>query len=536
MAYAITQTCCTDASCVSVCPVNCIHPTPDEPDFGRTDMLYVDPQTCIDCGACADACPVDAIFPVDRLRGADTEYARMNREYYETADVSNEWTAPNFPRSLPEYPGTLRVAIVGTGPAACYTAQALLRDTGAEITMLDRLPLPGGLLRSGVAPDHQSTKKIADGFSWLYQHPRLRMHMNVEVGRDVAHEDLAAHHHAVIYAVGAATDRELGVDGEDLPGSVSATSFVSWYNAHPDFADLGVDLSAERAVVVGNGNVALDVARILLSDPEELAGTDIADHALERLRGSRVREVVLLARRGPEHAAFTAPEFHAMRHLPGVRAVVEDGPEVRKAFAEPEPGGKAQLLAELPVEDVDLTEAPADGKRLVFRFGAAPAEVRGTDRVRSVRVRDGGEIATGLLVRAIGYRATPIAGLPFDESTATVPNRGGRVLDAAGNPLPGTYVVGWAKRGPSGGIGTNRGCARDTVGSLLDDAAAGHLREPAGSGFDRLVRARAPRSIGRRGMLNIDRAERERGERTGRPRVKFATVPELLGAARRFGR
>ncbi|WP_243788394.1 FAD-dependent oxidoreductase [Saccharopolyspora gloriosae] len=541
MAYAITQTCCNDASCVSVCPVNCIHPTPDEPDFGRTDMLYVDPRTCIDCGACADACPVDAIFPVDRLRGADTVYARLNREYYETTSASNDWGAPNFPRSLPASVGTLRVAIVGTGPAAAYTAQALLRDTGAEVTMIDRLPVAGGLLRSGVAPDHQSTKKIGDGFSWLYRHPRVSLHMNVEVGRDVTHEELAAHHHAVIYAVGAAADRELGIEGADLPGSMSATSFVAWYNAHPDAAEVEVDLSAERAVVVGNGNVALDVARILLSDPERLAATDIADQALGRLRAGKVREVVLLGRRGPESAAFTTPEFLAMQHLPGVRLVVEDAPKTRVALTDAEPGGKAELLADLPLENIDWAAPPAEGKRLVFRFGTEPAAVHGDDRVRSVRVRDSGgagSIAAGLLIRAIGYRSTPIAGLPFDTATSTVPNRAGRVLAASsGEPLPGTYVVGWAKRGPSGGIGTNRGCAGETVGSLLDDAAAGRLAAPAGTGFDRLVRTRAPKSVGRRGMLAIDKAERDRGEREGRPRVKFATTSELLGAANRlFGR
>ncbi|GAB2675558.1 FAD-dependent oxidoreductase [Saccharopolyspora gloriosae] len=540
MAYAITQTCCNDASCVSVCPVNCIHPTPEEPGFGSTDMLYVDPQTCIDCGACADACPVDAIFPVDRLRGADTIYARLNREYYETTPTSHEWGAPRFPRSLPASVGTLRVAIVGTGPAAAYTAQALLRDTGAELTMIDRLPIAGGLLRSGVAPDHQSTKKIGDGFSWLYRHPRLNLHMNVEVGRDITHEELAAHHHAVIYAVGAAADRELDVDGADLPGSMSATSFVAWYNAHPDAADVEVDLSAERAVVVGNGNVALDVARILLSDPERLASTDIADHALRRLRGSEVREVVLLARRGPEHAAFTTPEFLAMREIPGVELVVRDGPEARAAFADAEPGGKAALLAELPIEDADRQAPPGDGKRLVFAFGTEPVAVLGDDRVDSVRVHDaGGEgaISTGLLIRAIGYRSSPIAGLPFDTTTSTVPNESGRVLAGAGEPMPGTYVVGWAKRGPSGGIGTNRGCAGETVGTLMDDAAAGRLAPPEKTGFDRLVRTRAPGSVGSRGMLAIDKAERDRGAREGRPRVKFATTPELLGAAnRRFGR
>ncbi|MFR9727988.1 FAD-dependent oxidoreductase [Saccharopolyspora sp. MS10] len=538
MAYAITRACCNDASCVSVCPVNCIHPTPDEPDFGRTDMLYVDPRTCIDCGACADACPVDAIFPVDRLFGADAEYARINAEHFGAEPGRNEWAAPRFPRSLPEA-APLRIAIVGTGPAACYTAQELLRSTSAEITLLDRLPLPGGLVRSGVAPDHQSTKRIGEGFSWLLRHPRVRLHLNVEVGRDLTHEKLAAHHHAVIYAVGAAADRRLGVEGEDLPGSTSASSVVSWYNAHPDAAGFGLDLSAQRAVVIGNGNVALDVARILLSDPDRLASTDIADRALDELRDSAVREVVLLGRRGPEHAACTAPELRALRDLPGVEVAVEDDPRVRAALSAAAPGGTAALLAELPAARIDWRAEPAPGRRVVFRFGAEPAALRGTDRVDSVEVRDPegrtGTIAAGLVVRAIGYRSTPIPGLPFDAASATVPNESGRVLtEPGGPPLPGTYVVGWAKRGPSGGIGTNRGCAAETAGVLLDDAPS--LAPPPAAGFDRWLRRRVPAAIGRRAVLAIDAAERRRGDRQGRPRVKFPSTPELLAAAKRFRR
>ncbi len=543
MAYAITQTCCNDASCVSVCPVNCIHPTPDEPEFGTTEMLYIDPGTCIDCGACADACPVDAIFPVDLLTGDQAVFSDINAQYYEKTDRDHTWGAPQFPRSGPQGSQELRIAVVGTGPAAAYTAQSLLRSTSAEVTMIDRLPVPGGLVRYGVAPDHPSTKKIGDSFAALYRHPRLRAHMNLEVGADVTHAEIAEHHDAVIYAVGASRERTLDVSGEDGPGSISATRFVGWYNAHPDVPPDAVDLSAERVVLVGNGNVALDVARILLSDPEELATTDIAEHALEALRGSRVREVVLLGRRGPQEAAYTRPEFRALSGNPGVRVVVDDQPGVRETIDTAAPGDKAALLDGLPIEGCE--RQPAEEKRLVLRFWSAPVEIAPEGSVRVARTvqRERVEltseqdwISAGLLVRSIGYRSAPLAGLPFDEASSTVPHRGGRVVDpVTDEPVPGAYVVGWIKRGPSGGIGTNRTCSQETVDSVLDDAVAGQLPTPSGSrrAFTRLVRRRKPAAIGLREMLAIDRVERRRGEAAGRPRIKFATVGDLLAATRR---
>ncbi|WP_037602099.1 FAD-dependent oxidoreductase [Streptacidiphilus rugosus] len=544
MAYAITQTCCNDASCVSVCPVNCIHPTPDEPGFGTTELLHIDPVACIDCGACADACPVDAVFPVDRLVGPDVVYGELNRRWYQEHPSDHAWGAPEFPRSLPGDVGPLRVAIVGTGPSASYTAQTLLHSTGARVTMIDRLPVAGGLLRHGVAPDHQSTKQIAETFAGAFQHPRLGMHLGVEVGADLTHEELAAHHHAVVYAVGAAGDRRLGLPGEDLPGSLPATTVVGWYNADPTVPAGAVDLTAEgceRVVVIGNGNVALDVARILLADPDHLATTDIAEHALDVLRAGRVREVVLLARRGPEHAAWTRPEFLALRHLPGVELVLDDQPEVRATVAAAEAGSKAALLAELPVERHDLTAPPRPGRRIVLRFLTTPIAVLGEVRVGGLRVADtaapGEEetIAAGLVVRSIGYRGVAVPGLPFDEAGGTIPQRDGRVLDpATGRPLPGVYVVGWAKRGPTGGIGANRDCATETVDALLDDAAAHRLPTPSGTGraFAGLVRRRRPEALGLREMRRVDRAERALGRALGRPRVKLATIPELLAAAR----
>ncbi|MEU8956292.1 FAD-dependent oxidoreductase [Streptomyces sp. NPDC048518] len=561
MTYAITQTCCSDATCVAVCPVNCIHPTPQERAFGSTEMLHIDPKTCIACGACADACPVDAIFPVDSLLPGQKEYAAINAAYYEgdtgTADDAREsesetetetvsvseparqgpnfhvWGEPSFPRVLPADFAPLKVAVVGTGPAGMYAVQDLLLHTSAEVTLIDRLPVAGGLVRYGVAPDHPATKKVGDTFARFHGHPRVRMHLGLDVGTDVTPEELAAHHDAVIYAVGASAARRLAIPGEELPGSTSASAFVAWYNAHPDAAADGVDLSAERAVVVGNGNVALDVARILLADPDTLARTDIADHALWTLRDSAVREVVLLARRGPEDAAYTRSELLALKHLPGVELTVDDhDPRVAEAVDAADANDKAAVLRGVPRSRPDWEQPPAPGRRIVLRFFCEPAELLGTERVEAVRVTAAtGErtVAAGLVLRAIGYRGVPVAGLPFDETNGTVPHEGGRV-----GGRPGTYVVGWIKRGPTGGIGANRTCAAETVSTLLADAVAGALPAPrhAAKAFHRLARRRNRQVVDARGLAAIERAEVIRGEGAGRPRVKLATVDELLSTAR----
>ncbi|WP_109505209.1 FAD-dependent oxidoreductase [Nocardioides speluncae] len=495
MAFAITQTCCSDATCVSVCPVNCIHPTPEERAFGSTEMLYVDPKSCIDCGACADACPVDAIFPVESLMGPMKEYAEINAAYFEQVDPTpvtepaplfHEWEAPTFDRVLPSDFKALRVAIVGTGPAAMYAAEDLLLNTPAEVTLVERLDVPGGLVKWGVAPDHPSTKKVGESFARLLDHPRSRLHTGVEVGRNLSHEELAAHHDAVIYAVGASTDRRLGIEGEDLVGSVAATRFVAWYNGHPDLAPDAFELSAERVVVVGNGNVAVDVARILAADPATLEGTSIAPHALEALRASKVREVVLLGRRGPDCAAYTTSELRALKHLDGVDLVVDDhdpavGGTIDAAFR----GDKAAVLQGVRRERIEYDAAPPPGRRIVLRFNSAPEAIAGDQEVRAVQVSGGQELPAGLVIRAIGYRGRPVADLPFDEATGTVPHDAGRV-----HGCDATYVVGWIKRGPSGGIGANRGCAEETVGTLLADAVAGRLPAPSGSprSFRRLAR------------------------------------------------
>jgi ferredoxin--NADP+ reductase len=472
MAFAITQTCCADASCVSVCPVNCIHPTPDEPDFGTTDMLYVDPATCIDCGACADACPVDAIFPAGDLTGPLKAYEEINAQYYAGRDVLaaaaaapnfHRWSPPEFGRVLPSDFAALDVAVVGTGPAGMYAVEDLLLHTNSRVTLIDRLETAGGLIRYGVAPDHPSTKKIGETFARFHDHPRLRLRLGVEAG-----PELAARHDAVIYAVGATEARRLGVPGEDLPGSLPAATVVNWYNGHPEVRPDVVDLSAERVVVVGTGNVALDIARILTADPESLAGTAIAPAVLARLRSSKVREVVLLARRGPADAAYTRPELLALAAR-GNLVVDAHDPRVAAEIDDAAAGEQAALLKGVAREEVDWSSPPPDGRRVVLRFHSSPVAFTGDTEVRGVRVTGDVEITAGRVVRAAGFRGVPVPGLPFDQATGTVPNTAGRVE-------AGTYVAGWIKRGPSGGIGTNKACARETVGALLEDAIAGRLR------------------------------------------------------------
>ena len=478
MAYAITQTCCNDATCVKVCPVNCIHPTPDEPDFGTTEMLYIDPSSCIDCGACADACPVDAIFPVENLTRSLKPYAEVNAAYYQnrtttTADPTpnfHNWGPPVFRHNIPSDLTPLDVAVVGTGPAGMYAVEDLLLHTNARVTLIDRLPVTGGLVRYGVAPDHPSTKKIGETFSRFHTHPRLRMRLNVEVGKDITADELSAQHDAVIYAVGASSARRLDIPGEDLTGSIPATTLVAWYNGHPDVPADAVDLSAERVIVVGNGNVALDVARILTTDPAALEDTTISPTALAQLRSSKVREVVLLGRRGPDAAAYTTPELLAVAQ--NDLAVDTHDPQIEVAIDTAPPGSKASLLRDVPRESVDWSLPPRhDRRRIVLRFHSAPQELLGDTHVRGLRVTGDVEIPAGRVVRAVGYRGTELPGLPFDETTGTIPHTGGRV-----DGHLGTYVVGWIKRGPSGGIGANRTCAQETVATLLDDAITGQLR------------------------------------------------------------
>ncbi|MGC4935611.1 FAD-dependent oxidoreductase [Gordonia sp. DT30] len=523
--YVITQSCCSDAACVSVCPVNCIHPTPEERGFGSSDILHIDPQVCIDCGACADACPVDAIFPADKLGTRDKVFIEINADYYKNNPDASADQLPVVYPEIPKLPAGLRVALVGTGPSGGYALRTLLDRTEAQITVIDKLPTPGGLVRAGVAPDHPGTKGVLRGFDLMYRDPRVTMATNVEVGHDagqITPAELAEHFDAVFYAVGASESRRLGIPGEDLAGSTSATELVAWYNAVPG-ADAAPpirsdDTATGRAVIVGTGNVALDVARILVSPPELLATTDIADRALRILEEQNVHEVVVLGRRDQAGAAYTSAEYRALSTIPGVEVVVHDDP-----------------AAQLP----DLT-APADPnrRRIIFLFHSAPAEILGEQQVEGVSVRTGQQshrIAADLVVRSIGYRSVPIPGLPFDETRGIFPNDAGRMLDENGQVLAGRYVLGWAKRGPSGGIGANKKCAQRTVEDFISDAVGGELPRTtrAAGEFTALLRKRTRHVIGYRGMRAIDRIERRLGAEQGRPRVKFTRIPDMVGAAGR---
>ncbi|MCL8251057.1 FAD-dependent oxidoreductase [Aeromicrobium fastidiosum] len=542
MPHVVTQACCGDASCVFACPVNAIHPTPDEPDFGLAEMLYIDPVSCVDCGACVTACPVGAISAHDRLTAEQLPFVDINALFHETPR-SYPAQAPVTPLVARTSTDRLRVAIVGSGPAALFAADELLKRPGVRVTVIDRLPTPHGLVRAGVAPDHPSTKTVEGLFRHIEEQPGFRYLLGVDVGVDVTHDELAAHHHAVVYATGASHDRRLGIPGEDLPGSTTATDFVAWYNGHPDHADRTFDLSGHRAVVIGNGNVALDVARVLATDPERLAGTDIADHALTALRASAVREIVLVGRRGAEHAAFTLPELVGLVErddidveVHGDTLVVPAGTDVmtarkldllREAAARPRRPG-ARTIAFRFASSPQVIDADGDGRVAGVGLVRNDLVPDGGGVVRAVATRDVETVSAGLVLRSIGYRGVALPRLPFDAASATVPHASGRV-----DGMPGTYVAGWIKRGPSGFIGTNRSCAQETVDALVADANAGLLTEPAGasSEFRRLVGDRVAAAIDLRGWRAIDAAERAAGRTEGRPRRKIVQLDAMLEAA-----
>ena len=447
----------------------------------------------------------------------------------------------------------LRVAIVGSGPAAFYAAAPLLasEEPLVEVDMIERLPTPWGLVRLGVAPDHPQLKTVSRAFEKIAARPGFRFLGNVEVGRDVTHEELTSLYDAVIYAVGSQTDRRLGIPGEDLPGSWAATELVAWYNGHPDFQHLEFDLSHERAVVIGNGNVALDVARMLALTREELAPTDTTDAAIGAIVSSGIREIVVLGRRGPVQASWTSTELGELGDLAGADVVVDS------AELELDPASEAELEAGSNIvhRNVEIlrefaTRGPTGKPRVVrLRFRASPVAVLGDERVEAMEIAhnrlepDGSgsvrAVATderevipcGIVFRSVGYRGVGVSGAPFDDRSGTMPNAGGRVVDAGGTTIAGVYCAGWIKRGPTGVIGTNKKDATETVDLLLTDARNGSLGERGDGTLDELLAERGVEVVTYEGWDRIDAVERERGEEQGRPRVKLCSWNELLAAA-----
>jgi ferredoxin--NADP+ reductase len=521
--------------------VNCIHPSPDEPGFATAEMLYIDPAACVDCGACVSACPVGAIAPDSRLEPKQLPFIELNAAFYpkrETKLPPTSKLAPvlEAPFVEPRAGGPLTVAIVGSGPAAMYAADELLTQHGVRVNVFERLPTPYGLVRAGVAPDHQSTKRVTKLFDKVTRLPGFTFYLNVEVGSDLTHDELLAHHHAVLYAVGAPNDRRLDIDGMGLPGTGTATELVAWINGHPEYTDLPVDLGHERVIVIGNGNVAFDVARILTTEPDALARTDISDHALAPLRASRVTEVVIAARRGPAQSAFTLPELIGLTSTCDVVLDAADHDLVVRDLAEasdPLTRNKLEILSKL-----GDASTPATRPRIRLAYRLTPTRVVGDGRADGVEFTVTGRdevrrLSAGLVLTSIGYRGKPIRGLPFDESAAVVPNDGGRVVDrSTGTPVRGSYVAGWIKRGPTGFIGTNKSCAAQTVHNLVADYNRGVLTDPVGkpAALDKLVRSRKPAVINADGWMAIDAAEIARGGED-RPRDKFTAIADMLAAA-----
>jgi len=430
--------------------------------------------------------------------------------------------------------GAMRVAVVGSGPAGFYAAGALLAaDVPVEVDMIERLPTPWGLVRLGVAPDHPKIKSVSRAFEKIALQPGFRFLGNVEVGRDVSNQELLEHYDAVVYAVGAQSDRRMGIPGEDLQGSWAATEFVAWYNGHPDFQELQFDLSGERAIVIGNGNVAVDVARMLALTPDELAGTDTTHAAIDALNNAGIREIVMVGRRGPAQAAFTTPELHELGELAGADVIVDPAD---LEGAEPTDTNSERNLEVL--REYAAREPSGKPKRLVLRFFWSPVRLLGDSHVeevelvrntldadmRAVPTDEHEMLDAGIVFRSVGYRGVELPGVPFDERSGTVPNERGRVE-------PGVYVAGWIKRGPSGVIGTNKKDATETVELLLEDLRDAPRKDRPREEIEALLVERGVRLVLYPGWTSIDELERAAGEKLGRPRVKLCSWDELLEAA-----
>lgn len=453
----------------------------------------------------------------------------------------------------------LKVAVIGAGPAGFYAAAQLLSGKSIQgevrVDLFDRLPTPYGLVRFGVAPDHPKIKSVIKVYDKVAAKDGFRFFGGVQIGEDVEHDELTARYDAVIYTTGASHDRRLGIPGEDLPGSVAATDFVAWYNGHPDAKDLTFDLSSKRAVVVGNGNVAVDVARMLALTPDELKVTDTADHAIEALSNSEVEEIVVLGRRGLAQAAFTTPELRELGELQDADIVISpadvDLDEGSRNWLNRD-GADAREKKNVDLATEFSTRTPSGKTRkVILRFLASPVKIVGTDEVEGIEIvkneliaDDDGwlsarptseteTIETGIVLRSIGYRGRPLPGVPFDDDRATINNLDGRVIDQdTGEPVPGLYTAGWIKRGPSGIIGTNKKCANDTIAELAADLAADKLPAPTDdSDIATVVAERIPDHVDYAGWKRIDAHEIALGEPLGRPRVKLVDVAEMTRVA-----
>ena len=419
---------------------------------------------------------------------------------------------------MPQY----KIAIVGAGPAGYFAALALnnlqTEDLKFSIDMIERLPTPWGLVRSGVAPDHPKIKTVAKVFEKVANEPNFRLFANVELGSDLTIEQLKEMYDAVVIATGSALGKRLGIPGEDLPGSMSAAAFVPWYNAHPDFKDEEIDLSCDTAVVIGAGNVAMDVARMLALEPSELDPTDTADHAIDAFKESAIRNVVISARRGPEHAAFTSPELRELPKLEHTNVIIEKS-DIAAALSRvcdaPEKEVKSNLDAMLLIAEQEPTN---HARTMKFQFLATPVEIKGSNRVEEVLFKKTGtdetfSIKCGLVITAIGYEAASLEGIPYEK---------GKVVNVDGRVKENTYVVGWAKRGPSGVIGTNKSDAADVMKLLVED-----LKAPKNAGDISEIIAHN-KVVTQMHWQAINEAEIAAGEPLGKPRRKAVTREELL--------
>jgi ferredoxin--NADP+ reductase len=444
-----------------------------------------------------------------------------------------------------------RVAIVGSGPSGFYAAEALFKSGAVAVDMFDRLPTPFGLVRGGVAPDHPKIKTVSAVFNRIAKLPGFRFFGNVEIGRSIRIDELRHYYHAVIFACGAERDLRLGVAGEDLPGSHTATEFVGWYNGHPDYRDCSFDLSHEVAVIVGQGNVAADVCRILATPVDDLKNTDIADHALQQLATSRIRDIYLIGRRGPAQAKFSPPELRELGSIRDCNVVVEPGDLKLGAacFAERADPGHESIERNLSIFRDFANRPILYRKSIRFRFFQCPSAIIGAARVGALRfarcrlegepfrqtaIADGPvtDLECGIVFRSIGYRGSPIESVPFDPHRGIIPNVEGRVCDGSAL-VRGLYAVGWIKRGPSGTIGVNRADSYSTVASLLADKAhLAALAKPHSRKLQDLLNERGCRPVSYDQWLRIDAAEIDVGRSRGKPREKFTRIADLLSVAK----